>query len=208
MDQSAFVISTSLRLRPTINFPTVSSNGESRVTSAHAQKRQSVMSTSMVSRRQVLLTLALTAGASVLNSDSARADRTGKYSTKLTAKRRYLPRIGRGLRAIERASPADNGSQWVQALQPVLDLEDDFVTALKLFGTTYFQEGNRIGPVERELSANVETIEAEFKQLKSSVQAGNKENAQKAYDAISKSTQQYVDTAKIAESLISFAPAN
>lgn len=81
------------------------------------------------------------------------ADRTGRYSTKLTAKRRYAPRIISGATALFRDAPVD------------LTVVDDLLTAMALFGTTYFSEGNRISERERELSSAVERAQSALKTI-------------------------------------------
>lgn len=82
------------------------------------------------------------------------ADRTGKYSTKLTAKRRYLPRIARGISTLGTLNP--NSSTAVS--EYAKDVLPDLRAAMQLFATTYFSEGNRIGALERELGEIVESF--------------------------------------------------
>lgn len=119
----------------------------------------------------------------------AKADRTGKYSTKLTAKRRYLPRIARGLRYLK-AKDADAYTR----------VSEDFVTALQLFGTSYYAEGNRIGPLERQLTEIAERID---EQTQTFVTGGSSSSTM-ALDSLLVLVEEYVDVAKMQDSLVSF----
>ncbi|CAN8069127.1 unnamed protein product, partial [Agarophyton chilense] len=89
----------------------------------------------------------------------AHADRTGRYSTKLTAKRRYVARITRGMQHILTADKDDDKSDD-EPRAPDAALIDDTLVAMQLFGTTYFSEGNRIGERERELKRAVSDARA------------------------------------------------
>lgn len=165
------------------------------------------INTKTITRRQLLKYSAVMPSIITLFTATkpARADRTGKYSTKLTAKRRYLPRIARGLKELAKASP-ENTEGWVDSLKPFINLQDDFITALSLFGTTYFAEGNRIGPTERKIAEIVNNVKKDIGKLIAAVKENDKNKAQEAYNAILVATQEYVDIAKIKDSLISFAP--
>lgn len=143
-----------------------------------------------MSRREVLRYI-IFGGVVLKGSSPAHADRTGKYSTKLTAKRRYLPRIARGVRLIN----ANNTDAYI-------NVSEDFVTALQLFGTTYFAEGNRIGPLEKELSEIAEFVEKQNKLLTSDSVDGVASS--KVLDSIHMLVEKYIDVAKIRDSLVSF----
>lgn len=73
-------------------------------------------------------------------------------STKLTAKRRYIPRIAAGVAALRALRIAGDG--WEGEVRgfvegPAADLK----FAMPLFATTFFSEGNRIGEKEKLLKA-------------------------------------------------------
>lgn len=128
------------------------------------------------------------------------ADRTGKYSTQLTAKRRYLPRIDKGLELIREASPS-SGEGWQEAVAAFAAKRDDLVSALRLFGTSFFAEGNRIGPVERALKKYANDLDDAAKKLIRAADAGDRDAAGSAYEALMKAANSYVDAAKLKELL-------
>jgi len=107
----------------------------------------------------------------------ALADRTGKFSTKLTAKRRYLPRIDKGRKALlELQSLLSNESgEWRNAATSFAEGPgDDMKSALVLFATTYFSEGNKIGEIERKLQ---EEVDAMYKHLSALQKASERQQA-------------------------------
>lgn len=129
----------------------------------------------------------------------ALADRTGKFSTQLTAKRRYLPRIAKGLGLIRGASPENK--TWLEGAQSFEAVRDDLTSALRLFGTSYFSEGNRIGAVERALKERADEIDAAAKDLARAVKGKDRTSAGTAYEAILKAANSYVDESKLRELL-------
>lgn len=129
----------------------------------------------------------------------ASADRTGKYSTKLTAKRRYLPRINRGLGLLRGISPSDDG--WKDNIGEFAAIRDDLVSALRLFGTSFFAEGNRIGPTERALKEFADELDKAAKQLIRAADTGDRKAAGPAYEALMRAANSYADAAKLQELL-------
>lgn len=125
------------------------------------------------------------------------ADRTGKFSTQLTAKRRYLPRIKKGLGLIRGASPENE--TWLDGAQAFETARDDLTSALRLFGTSFFSEGNRISPVERALMGRADEIDTAAKDLVRAVKGKDRGAAGAAYDAILKAANSYVDESKLRE---------
>mmetsp|Transcript_6115 Transcript_6115/g.9747 ORF Transcript_6115/g.9747 Transcript_6115/m.9747 type:complete len:202 (+) Transcript_6115:75-680(+) len=77
------------------------------------------------SRREVLAGAAV---AALLAPELASADSTGKFSSKRTAKNRYVPRIKKGIEAFA-AVEAGTGS-----VEAFLEIEEDMVGAMKLYG--------------------------------------------------------------------------
>lgn len=154
-----------------------------------------------VPRRDVLKffgTLAVSPLVDYIRPEPARADRTGKYSTKLTAKRRYLPRIGKGLQALYDADP-QNGQDWSSIITAYDERRSDFLSALELFGTSYFAEGNRIGATEKALKHCVNELSISSENLVRAANAGNLSAAKEAYLAAKKAAEQYITTAKLEE---------
>lgn len=133
-------------------------------------------------RRQILPLLPLL----FLSPLPARADRTGKYSTKLTAKRRYLPRIKRGILSISNLSPGFDVSNFDVAEQ------NDLLSALRLFASAYFSEGNRIGAREKFLLQSVAQLSDALASLR---EAGEREGRETAFADIVKCVNDYVDEA-------------
>lgn len=144
-------------------------------------------------RRQVLQHMMTAAVAAIAVNGAvappAKADRTGKYSTKLTAKRRYLPRIARGLRYLK----AKDAEAYTR-------VSEDFVTALRLFGTSYYAEGNRIGPLERKLTELAERIDEQTQTFVT----GGSSSSTVALHSLLALVEEYVDVAKMQDSLVSF----
>lgn len=134
------------------------------------------------------------------------ADRTGKYSTKLTAKRRYLPRIERGINAL--GSLNLDAKTWQDEIGKFADdVAPDLRTAMELFATTYFSEGNRIGGTERELAECVDEIFGAVARMKRLAQVGNLEDVRDAVRAASKGCNRYVQVAKLEDKITLIAVA-
>lgn len=114
----------------------------------------------------------------------ALADRTGRYSTKLTAKRRYAPRIISGATALFRDGPVD------------LTIVDDLVTAMALFGTTYFSEGNRISERERELMSDVELAKTALKTILLKRRRADVDGEQAALEALRSAVRDWISIAQ------------
>lgn len=154
-----------------------------------------------IPRREALKTFGLLAVSPIVigaHTESARADRTGKYSTKLTAKRRYLPRIGKGLRALRDADP-QTASDLTSAVAAYDNRRSDFLSALSLFGTSYFAEGNRIGATEKTLKDCVDQLSTASENLVRAANSGNVSAAKDSYSAAMAAVQRYVTTAKLEE---------
>lgn len=132
----------------------------------------------------------------------AHADRTGKYSTKLTAKRRYLPRIERDMAAFAAlgAVIASGSAGWEGAVAEFLRREaDDAKSAMPLFSTTFFSEGNKIGPTERRLKQIEDDLFDAWEALGRAAGTGRLEQATSAYFAGVECANDYVVIAKLTE---------
>jgi hypothetical protein len=136
-----------------------------------------------------------------LTAGPARADRTGKFSTKLTSKRRYLPRIESGFEALRGAGAAlDAGATgWEGNVARVASgpIADDLMTALALYGTMQFSEGNRIGAVERRLKEIEDTLTSALAVLKISTGRGDLLASRTAYKKVQDIGNDYAKEAKI-----------
>lgn len=162
------------------------------------------------SRRQMLRFLAL-APLLPFVPPPALADRTGKYSTKLTAKRRYLPRIITGLELLRATNPAafaasPSVSVWPTAVAQFEERHENFVSALRLFSTSFFAEGNRIGATERALKECVDTLEVALKKVAVAAKDGDREAATLAYQTAATAANTYIVTAKLRASEPDIAP--
>lgn len=148
------------------------------------------------SRRCFLLALALTPVAVA----PALADRTGKFSTKLTAKRRYLPRISRGVAALGAlvATLGSGGGSWSpDALSFVENDAADLQTAMQLFATMYFSEGNRIGATERVLGELVDELGDNVRGIAAAARKEDRGAAVRCADRAADAANRYLDTAKV-----------
>lgn len=129
-----------------------------------------------------------------------RADRTGKYSTKLTAKRRYVPRIEKGINALGLLN-VSTGNWQEDVASFVKEEAQDLRTAMELFATTYFSEGNRIGAKERELTECVDQLFKGLDQLKSAAERGDVAGAGNALGAAAGGANRYVQGAKLEDKI-------
>jgi len=131
------------------------------------------------------------------HSQPASADRTGKFSTKLTAKRRYLPRIELGSERLGKLkSVLDSGSdEWKSEVNQFVnsDYSKDLSSALTLFATTYFSEGNKISALEKELQDNIMEMNQHLEKLKKAVDI---KTAQVECTAACKALNEYLITSK------------
>lgn len=154
------------------------------------------------SRRHLLLALALTPA---LLPSTAFADRTGKYSTKLTAKRRYLPRISRGLSTLSTLLTIlsdDSTRDWAADASSFVENDaPDLRTAMQLFATTYFSEGNRIGATERALGECVDDIEDAVNALNRAAKSRNRDQAKDVAVRAIAAANKYVDIAKVEDAV-------
>ncbi|KAA8496784.1 hypothetical protein FVE85_0513 [Porphyridium purpureum] len=101
----------------------------------------------------------------------ARADRTGKFSTKLTAKRRYLPRIEKGSAALSEllvalSNESSSSQDWHDEVNAfVKTTGEDMASAMSLFCTTYYSEGNKLSKLEKDLTEAAKSMQAHFRNM-------------------------------------------
>lgn len=130
----------------------------------------------------------------------AQADRTGKYSTKLTAKRRYVPRIEKGISALSLLNVS--AANWQADVESFAkDEAQDLRTAMELFATMYFSEGNKIGVKERELAECVHELFKGLNQLKSAAERGDMEGAGSALSVTFRGVNRYVQIAQLEDKI-------
>lgn len=130
----------------------------------------------------------------------AQADRTGKYSTKLTAKRRYVPRIEKGISALSVLNVS--AANWQADVESFAkDEAQDLRTAMELFATMYFSEGNKIGVKERELAECVDGLFKGLDQLRGAAKRGDVEGAAKALGVTFGGANRYVRNAQLGDKI-------
>lgn len=134
----------------------------------------------------------------------ARADRTGKYSTKLTAKKRYIPRIVNGfeaLRSLGTGITKDGwqvNDEWKAQAQLFLDgPAGDMKYALPLFASSYFSDGNRVGPVEKQLKKIEDNLFTALQDLGNAVRSSNSSRIASSYRRAADIANEYIETAKL-----------
>lgn len=109
------------------------------------------------SRRRLLSTAGAAVSGALLAGvapSAAHADRTGKFSSRLTARRRYLPRIIAGSAAVVAAAAGETDARTVASIM------FDLGPALHLFASAGFGEGAAAQPTLRALSAALRAIDA------------------------------------------------
>ena len=114
------------------------------------------------------------------------ADSTGKLSTKLTAKRRYLPRIQSGVVSFNK----------VKSFEEFLVFEKDefpaFQRALGLYGAS-LRRGELPDEISREADVKTQTVGKEVQRLKSS----GKDSFDTGIKAVRSAIDDYLDFAKL-----------
>lgn len=146
----------------------------------------------------------LGANIGVVRPPIVRADRTGKYSTKLTAKRRYIPRIVSGFESLRNLGTGITESGWTASdewiAQARLFLDGpaaDMKSAMPLFASSYFSDGNKIGPVERKLKEIETEFFAAFNDIREAINSNNSSNTVSAYQRAVERGNEYIETAKL-----------
>ena len=125
-------------------------------------------------------------------TSQAMADSTGKFSTKLTARRRYLPRILSGLEEFEKvkadlsASSADLFLIGDKENKPKVE---SFVRACSLYGAS-LRKGEIPDAISREAEDKVKVIENDMRKL---AKTRSKADMEKATSSL----QAFLDFAKI-----------
>lgn len=162
-------------------------------------------------RRVLLATvaaLAASAATAVALPGPASADRTGKYSTKLTAARRYKPRISAAVASLSALGPilgssgsssSSDDAAWRDAVRTYVAGADSGLSAAKLFGSTYFAEGNRISATEKALAEEVREVEAAVARLGTAATSGSRSDAVAAWRAAARAFNAYLTAAKLDE---------
>lgn len=84
---------------------------------------------------------------------------------------------------------------------PFIEGAPSLVSALRLFATSFFAEGNRIGAKERALSNYVDTFAEAVDALQVSSRDGDRAAAKNAYERAVKAANVYIETAKLLDKL-------
>lgn len=77
----------------------------------------------------------------------------------------------------------------------------DLKTAMQLFSTTYFSEGNRIGATERALGDIVDEIFDAVGGVKVAAKKGERERSKELCEKAVRAANRYVETAKIMDAM-------
>lgn len=122
-------------------------------------------------RRSLVLNQVALLGASaalMLSSPSVvLADSTGKYSTKQTAKKRYLPRVRKGVALFAALGKTLDKPETIQAYNQYV--QDNLATAMALYGSS-----TRIGELPDPKSRTVDKEAEDFvKEIKTLAQGGD-----------------------------------
>jgi hypothetical protein len=178
----------------------------------HHRKRPTTCLVAHSSTTRRALVLALAALALSRPTAPARADRTGKFSTKLTAKRRYLPRIVSGLEALRSlgaaVSQANMSADWTAAVAEfVAGPAKDMKPAMALFTTSYFSEGNRIGQTERQLKQVQAELYQAIDALEKASKAANEAASVAAYALAVGAANDYIATANLKDMVLPLNPS-
>ena len=124
----------------------------------------------------------------ILGPSLAFADSTGKFSSKRTAKNRYVPRIKKGVAAFEVLESGGDGSSFSATL-------DDMVSAMKLYG-----QANRRGELPDKISQRLEADAAKFDEAaKKGDQAGMRAVLDKYFEDLPKDGKEPFGSGKAAE---------
>lgn len=129
----------------------------------------------------------------------AHADRTGKFSTKLTAKRRYLPRITSGLEELSVLTTLSEQDPLSAAAGVTEKISDDLPRAMDLFATTYFSEGNRISERERNLSNHASQVRLGLADVAKSAKRNDKQGIANAFQSVADAANKYKKESSLEE---------
>lgn len=131
--------------------------------------RAQVPATSLQSSRRRFLFAAGSALPLLAPPSAVQADSTGKFSSKRTAKNRYVPRIKKGVAALQ----AGDSEAFAATL-------DDMVSAMKLYG-----QANRRGELPDKISQRLEALAEAFgKVAKGGDEAATAAALQQYFDAL------------------------
>ena len=122
----------------------------------------------------------------LLHPPSSHADSTGKLSTKLTAKRRYLPRIQAGVVSFNKVKSFDDFLLFEKDEFPA------FQRALGLYGAS-LRRGELPDEISREAEMKTEAVGKAVQRLKSS----GKDSFDSGLKAVRTAIDDYLDFAKL-----------
>eukprot|EP00802_Teleaulax_amphioxeia_P029551 Tamp_31697.p1 GENE.Tamp_31697~~Tamp_31697.p1 ORF type:complete len:189 (+),score=41.67 Tamp_31697:31-597(+) len=139
-----------------------------------------------VSGRRIFLKQAAAAIPALAVPSLAGADSTGKFSSKRTAKNRYVPRIKKGIAAFEQLESGGDGAAFQATL-------DDMTSAMKLYG-----QANRRGELPDKISNRLEAdADAFAKAAKSGDKAATRTALDKYFEDLPKDGKEPFGTGKV-----------
>mmetsp|Transcript_13033 Transcript_13033/g.40147 ORF Transcript_13033/g.40147 Transcript_13033/m.40147 type:complete len:193 (+) Transcript_13033:72-650(+) len=145
-------------------------------------------------RRDLLRFAALLPAAAVL---PAQADRTGKFSTKLTAARRYIPRIKTFRDNLKDLKPEVDAKNFaaILAFTSKDGPGEDVKNPLELFASSFFSEGNRASS-NTELKPTIDSLLGGLKSMQTAAKKKDGSGVTKSYDEVVSSLNEYIDTVR------------
>ena len=148
------------------------------------------------SRRQFLTTsissAAVTASAWQLSQHPAAADSTGKFSTKATAKKRYLPRIREGVVAWNAAKSSHDYKAFTSDILPEL------YTALNLYGSS-LKKGEYPDAKSKALQGLASEFQAQVQLLDKAARSGQADAVARYMSAADEALKAYIVKAEVNE---------
>eukprot|EP00188_Purpureofilum_apyrenoidigerum_P002842 Plantae.Rhodophyta-Purpureofilum_apyrenoidigerum.ctg28983.p2 GENE.Plantae.Rhodophyta-Purpureofilum_apyrenoidigerum.ctg28983~~Plantae.Rhodophyta-Purpureofilum_apyrenoidigerum.ctg28983.p2 ORF type:complete len:188 (-),score=33.34 Plantae.Rhodophyta-Purpureofilum_apyrenoidigerum.ctg28983:106-669(-) len=127
----------------------------------------------------------------------AQADRTGKFSTKLTAARRYIPRI-KSFRDSLKELKADVDAQNFAAIVTFTGKDgpgEDVRNPLELFASSFFSEGNRASS-NTELKPTIDSLLDGLKAMQKAAKKKDGSALQKSFNNVVSSLNEYIDVVR------------
>ena len=131
-------------------------------------------------------------GRFALTPEIAHADSTGKFSSKMTAKKRYIPRIKSGQEEFRALSKSLNAASVSAYLTGEKSPSEKLVRAMDLYGLS-LRKGEYPDDISREAEKLTKVFEVEVKKL------GSAKDLPAQYKAASAALDKYLDFAKLDE---------
>lgn len=131
-------------------------------------------------------------GRFIFAPDVAHADSTGKFSSKMTAKKRYIPRIKSGQEEFKALSKNLNAASVSEYLAGEKGPAEKLVRAMDLYGLS-LRKGEYPDDISRQAEKLTKAFEVEVKKL------GSSKDLAAQYKAANAALDNYLDFAKLDE---------